>query len=186
MSSVLKLAELAQRYFSSNAAKEILAEFLPKFSMHSVADALLAQGYLTLFLPVEYQPRQSISPDVYLPTLFSLWSTLTCSAAYDAQFTHLMSRIAESNLNYGTSEVGLFTRQQIQMIFTTGLKMMNLPVGTRSDGSSSAGGASGGTTTGYGSAGIRVDARAGSALLLRKKPVSVNIPKKKQWCLKDK
>ncbi|RCI01929.1 hypothetical protein CU098_000361, partial [Rhizopus stolonifer] len=38
------------------------------------------------------------------------------------------------------------------------------------DGSTSAGGGGGGSTTGYGSQGIRVDTKAGSALLLRKKP----------------
>ncbi|EIE84146.1 hypothetical protein RO3G_08856 [Rhizopus delemar RA 99-880] len=170
MSSVLKLAELAQRFFSPNAAAEILSEFLPKFTIHSVPDAILCQGYLALFLPVEYRPTHTTGPQTYLPTLFSLWSMLTYSAAYDAQFTYLISRIAEFNVSHGTCEVGLFTKQQIQTVFTVGLKMMNLPVGTRSDGSSSTGGAAGGATTGYGSAGIRVDSKAGSALLLRKKP----------------
>ncbi|KAI9254007.1 hypothetical protein BY458DRAFT_521472 [Sporodiniella umbellata] len=170
ISPVLKLAELSQRFFSPNAAYEILSEFLPKFTIHSIADAILSQGYLALFLPVEYSTTHTMGPHDYLPTLFSLWSLITCSSAYDAQFTYLISRIAEFNLPYGTLDVGLFTKQQIQSVFTVGMKMMSLPVGTRSDGTSSTGGAAGGATTGYGASGIRIDSKAGSALLLRKKP----------------
>ncbi|KAF7723510.1 hypothetical protein EC973_001885 [Apophysomyces ossiformis] len=107
------------------------------------------------------------SPKQYLPTIFSLWSIFTYSTTYDAQFTDLVSRIAESNLDTTESlDIGLFTKQQIREIFTVCLRMMNLPVGSRSDG----GNAAGGTTTGYSSASKRVDMKAGNALFLRRKP----------------
>lgn len=167
--TVLRLIGYAQRFFSPNATKEILAEFLPKFTTHSVPEAIRVQGYLVLFLPVEYHKDHTIHADDYLPTIYSLWSTITCSPTYDAQFTYLVSRIAEFNMGQG-DEIGLFTKQQVKAVFTTGLRMMNLPVGSRSDGSSA--GLGNGTTTGYGSQGLRVDSKAGSALLLRKKPVS--------------
>jgi proteasome activator subunit 4 len=149
----------------------MLSEFLPKYSADSVSNATEAQGYLVLFLPVEYRAQHTIHADAYLPTIFSLWSMLTYSSNYDTQFAYIVSRIAENHLDQGTEEIGLFTKQQIKSVFTTGLRMMNLPVGTRSDGSNSVGGAAGGTTTGYGSQGHRVDSKAGNAAFLRKKPV---------------
>ncbi|KAI7908029.1 uncharacterized protein BX663DRAFT_425475 [Cokeromyces recurvatus] len=166
---VLRLVGYAQRFFSPNAAEEILAEFLPKFTTHSISDAIKAQGYLVLFLPIEYQSTHTIHAQNYLPTIFSLWSMFSNSPIYDTQFAYLVSCIAEHNLDQG-SNIGLFTKQQIKTIFTVGLRMMNLPVGSRSDGSSSSSGAAGGATTGYGSQGLRIDSKAGNSLLLRKKP----------------
>lgn len=170
LGSVLRLAGYAQRYFTATATQEILQEFLPKFTTHHVSQAIRAQGYLVLFLPTANQPHYTTQAQGYLPTLFSLWSIFTNSSTYDTQFTSLISRIAEHNLDQGSLDIGLFTKQQVKTVFTTGLRMMNLPVGSRSDGSNSVGGAAGGTTTGYGSQGMRVDTKAGSSLLLRKKP----------------
>ncbi|KAI8988823.1 hypothetical protein BDB01DRAFT_842338 [Pilobolus umbonatus] len=163
MASVLRLVEYAQRFFSVKSVDNILSEFLPHFTTHSIPETISSQGYLVLFLPVEQQVES------YLPTVFSLWSTFTLSSVYDTQFTYLVARIAELNVNKGHSDVGLFTKQQVKSVFTTGLRMMNLPVGSRSDGSYSGSGAAGGASTGYGSAGLRIDAKAGSSLLLRKK-----------------
>ncbi|KAI8387347.1 hypothetical protein BD560DRAFT_321031 [Blakeslea trispora] len=169
MGGVLRLVGFARRFFQPTAPNEILDEFLPKFTVHSPSDAIRAQGYLVLFLPVQQQDNHTILIDNYLPTIFSLWSMFTKSPTYDAQFAYLMSRIAENNLDCG-DQIGLFTKQQVKTVFTVGLGMMNLPVGSRSDGSTSAGSGGGGSTTGYGSQGLRIDTKAGSALLLRKKP----------------
>jgi proteasome activator subunit 4 len=169
--ALIRLVGYVQRYFSPTAPSEMLSEFLPKFSTHSVPSAIEAQGYLVLFLPVEYHPQHTIHADTYLPTIFSLWSMLTYSASYDTQFAYIVSHIAENHLDQGNGEIGLFTKQQVKSVFTTGLRMMNLPVGSRSDGSNSVGGAAGGSTTGYGSQGHRVDSKAGNAAELRKKPV---------------
>ncbi|KAI9483082.1 MAG: hypothetical protein EXX96DRAFT_599664 [Benjaminiella poitrasii] len=166
---VLRLVGYVQRFFPPSAAEEILAEFLPKFTTHSISDAIRAQGYLVLFLPVEYHSKHTIHAKDYLPTIFSLWSMFTNSSTYDTQFTYLVACIAEYNLDQGNN-IGLFTEQQVKMMFTVALRMMNLPVGSRSDGSNSGNGAAGGATTGYGSQGLRVDSKAGNSLLLRKKP----------------
>ncbi|KAG0174459.1 hypothetical protein DFQ30_004302 [Apophysomyces sp. BC1015] len=177
MGSVLRLIENSQRYFSPSAIREILDEFLPQFTTHSVGDAIKAQGYLVLFLPVVV-PRNSItheplatdvtSPRDYLPTIFSMWSIFTYSNTYDAQFTDLVSRVAEHNLDTTQPlDIGLFTKQQIREIFTVCLRMMNLPVGSRSDGG---GNSTGGATTGFSSSAKKVDMKAGNALFLRRKP----------------
>jgi proteasome activator subunit 4 len=125
-----------------------------------------------LFLPIDEKQHFTTSPDEYLPTLFSLWSMFTGSATVDSMFTALMSRVAEANI---AKKDGLFTSSQVKTVFTAGLRMMNLPVGSRSDGGGSGAGASGGTTTGYGSHGVRNDMKAGSALMLLKKSVSIYI-----------
>ncbi|CEP09555.1 hypothetical protein [Parasitella parasitica] len=173
MATVLRLVEYAQRFFPPNAAAEILQEFLPKFTTHSIPDAMRAQGYLVLFLPVEYRAQHTTHAEDYLPTIFSLWSIYTNSNVYDSQFTHLVACIAENHLDFGSKEVGLFTKQQIQSIFTVGLRMFNLPVGSRSDGGSSAGGAAGGATTGYGNLGLKHDQKASTSLFLRRRPDKV-------------
>ncbi|KAI9033800.1 hypothetical protein CLU79DRAFT_851017 [Phycomyces nitens] len=178
MGSVLRLVEHCQRFFEASATQEILDEFLPKFTTHSISGAILAQGYIVLFLPVVV-PKHSIThkplsnaamtPKAYIPTIFSMWSIFTCSTTYDAQFTDLISRIAEHNTDTtDCQDIGLFTKQQIKTIFTVCLRMMNLPVGSR-DGSLGGGGAGGGTT-GYGNNGLKVDIRAGNSLFLRRKP----------------
>lgn len=170
LGAVLRLTGYAQRFFSPTATQEILDEFLPKFTVHSISEATRAQGYIALFLPVENQPHYTTLAQDYLPTIFSLWSIFTYSPSFDTQFAILVSLIAEFNLDQGNSDIGLFTKQQVKTVFTTLLRMVNLPVGSRSDGSSSVGGAAGGTTTGYGSQGVRVDTKAGSSLILRRRP----------------
>jgi proteasome activator subunit 4 len=178
IASILRLAEYAQRFFPADASKEILEEFLPKFSAHSVMDALMAQGYLVLFLPtavrtntVTYEPldTNTVEPQNYLQTIFTLWSSITNSPTFDAQFVDLLSRIAENNVNSAAGEIGLFSRLQISQVFGAGLRMMDLPVGSRSDGSTVGAGAGGGTTTGFNSQGLKTDVKAGNALFLRRK-----------------
>ncbi|KAI8379085.1 uncharacterized protein BYT42DRAFT_495617 [Radiomyces spectabilis] len=181
LSSVLRLIEYGQRFFDPHATQEILDEFLPKFTTHSVSNAIMAQGYLVLFLPtaiprhsITHQPmaQDAMAPSDYLPTIFTLWSIFTCSSTYDAQFTDMLARIAEDNVDTHTHrQVGIFTKDQVKQIFTVCLRMMNLPVGSRSDGGGSMGsGATGGSSTGYGNNGLKVDIKAGNSLFLRRKP----------------
>ncbi|KAI8099232.1 uncharacterized protein BX664DRAFT_272366 [Halteromyces radiatus] len=205
LSAVIRLVEYSQRFFDASATSEILDTFLPRFTTHSVHDAIVAQGYLVLFLPVTItnplqrplSPSASShlsstsmiyqSPKDYLPTIFSLWSMFTRSSAYDAQFMDLLARIAEHNMDYpldnNNDKIGLFTKEQIKTVFTTSIRMMNLPVGSRlsdgggarsssdSAGSSGSSGRSSGTTTttGYGHTGFKIDMKAGNGLFLRRK-----------------
>ena len=151
-------------------------EFLPQFALCSIRDALRVLGYLVLFLPTSV-PKNSqtnavlsdtaMHPKEYVPTLFSMWSTITNSPTCDAQFIDILARVAEDNISDAcVSEVGMFNRQQVKYLFTVGMRMMNLPVGSRENGSS------GGGSTGFGSTGQKTDLRAGNSLMLRRKPVS--------------
>ncbi|CAO3588698.1 unnamed protein product [Absidia cylindrospora] len=178
--AVIRLVEYAQRFFDTTATDDMLETFLPRFTTHSVHDAMVAQGYLVLFLPTTEQPP------TYLSTIFSLWSTFTRSSTFDAQFMDLLARLAEDNMHHIDSQrIGLFTKDQIQWVFTTAIRMMNLPVGSQltEGGGASAGGSQTGksnsavgggggaslTTTGYGHHGFKIDMKAGNGLFLRRK-----------------
>lgn len=144
-------------------------------------DVAKTQGYLVLFLPPTI-PRHSVTnerlpggdnaihPKEYLPTLFSMWSIITASSTYDSQFITQLANIAEANIDDPSiDDTGLFTREQIKAVFTIGLQMMSIPVGSK-DGSGIGGGRRSGST-GYGSNGRKNDIKAGDALLLRGKLV---------------
>ncbi|KAI9321667.1 hypothetical protein BX666DRAFT_1850314 [Dichotomocladium elegans] len=181
ITATIRLAEFAQRFFAPSAAQEILGTFLPMFSIDSIKDAFKAQGYLVLFLPVSV-PRHSVTNEIlsdsdnmnttamhpkdYLPTLFSLWSLITSSSTYDGQFIAQIGHIAEANISDPyTADVGVFKHEQIKAVFSAGLQMMNIPVGSRDD-SGTVGGRRGGST-GYGNNSRKYDIKAGDALLLR-------------------
>ncbi|KAI8975614.1 hypothetical protein BDF20DRAFT_879640 [Mycotypha africana] len=163
LGSVLSLIRYAKRFFSVDTAKELLEEFLPKYNANSMADAAKAQGYLLTFLPYEDHPKDTLHIEDYLSTIFSLWSMIPCSLTTDNVMMNYISRIAEHNMEKGT-QIALFTKQQVKFIFTLGLRMMNLPVGSRGDGISPAGGTAGSTITGYGPVAIKNDNKAGTAL----------------------
>lgn len=85
--------------------------------------------------------------------------------------------MAEANVGVqgaaeGELDAGLFTTGQVRTVFSVGLRMMELPVGSKADGSSS-GGAGGGMSTGYNGIGMKVDFRGGNALFLKRKQVRV-------------
>ncbi|CDS14218.1 hypothetical protein LRAMOSA06388 [Lichtheimia ramosa] len=179
INAVVRLADHAQRFFPPSATKEVLDTFLPMFSVDSMKDVAKTQGYLVLFLPSTI-PRHSITnerlpggesaihPKEYLPTLFSMWSIITASSTYDSQFITQLANIAEANIDDPSiDDTGLFTREQIKAVFTVGLQMMSIPVGSK-DGSGIGGGRRSGST-GYGSNGRKNDIKAGDALLLRGK-----------------
>lgn len=181
INAVVRLADHAQRFFPPSATKEVLDTFLPMFSVDSMKDVAKTQGYLVLFLPSTI-PRHSITnerlpggesaihPKEYLPTLFSMWSIITASSTYDSQFITQLANIAEANIDDPSiDDTGLFTREQIKAVFTVGLQMMSIPVGSK-DGSGIGGGRRSGST-GYGSNGRKNDIKAGDALLLRGKLV---------------
>lgn len=84
----------------------------------------------------------------------------------------LVARVAEDNVvveSDSPDRIGIFTIAQVKTVFATGAKMMDLPVGSTSNGNNSSG--RGGSTSSWSS---RIDQRAGSAMLLRKKGVRNN------------
>ncbi|OZJ03795.1 hypothetical protein BZG36_03001 [Bifiguratus adelaidae] len=182
MLGAVKLAKHARRFFAPDASAEILQELLPQFTAHSIADAFRVQGYLVHFLPVAVSASASAKDDYSsisktLPTLFSLWSMLANSHMYDLQFMDLLAAIAEENVHIddvseGLQELGIFTHQQVQWIFTVAIRMMNLPVGSASDGSGTTARSSRGPSIAAGSVvanSLRTDLNVGNAMFLHSK-----------------
>ncbi|ORX56233.1 hypothetical protein DM01DRAFT_330261 [Hesseltinella vesiculosa] len=166
LQSIVRLAEHAERYFAPEATQEILDTVLPRFTTHSVHDMMQAQGYLVLLLPTN--PIGPLTAKDYLPTVFSLWSMATRSRTYECQFISLLGRIAVSQMNappeyWDSNDIGVFTHDQIKTVFSSTLRLMNLPVGSKSnDGTSTST-----STTGYGSAGLKIDMKALHASVLQ-------------------
>ncbi|KAF9978770.1 hypothetical protein BGZ73_000417 [Actinomortierella ambigua] len=124
MASVVQLVGHAQRFFPQTASREILEEFLPRFSTGDLPELLKAQSYLSTFLPTHN--LQTLSPPEWLPTIFKVWSMVMRSNDFDRNFLSLVARTAEDNV--GTYP--LFSQSQIRAIFSAGMRTMDLPVGS--------------------------------------------------------
>ncbi|KAG0225196.1 hypothetical protein B0O80DRAFT_458867 [Mortierella sp. GBAus27b] len=123
ISKVIRLVEEAQRFFPPEASKEILEEFLPKMSTVNIQTLLKAQSYLTTFLPTSME--SGMDPREWTPALFRLWSIVTRSSEFDRNFLSLFGRVAQDNV--GVKD--MFTQAQVRTIFSSGLSLLNLPVG---------------------------------------------------------
>ncbi|KAG9300251.1 hypothetical protein G9A89_011324 [Geosiphon pyriformis] len=162
--SILRLVEFAQRFFPPETTGEILEKILPVYNANSLGDAFVVQAYLVRFLPTNSSPSGQFSPTIWLPTIFSLWYLIPGSIMYQTEFLDLVARVAEDNVGADVHDpdmISVFTKSQVRTVFATGSKMMDLPVG-----SSNSGNGRGTPIVGWAS---KVDTRAGSALLLRKK-----------------
>ncbi|KAK3822755.1 MAG: hypothetical protein J3Q66DRAFT_424160 [Benniella sp.] len=84
---------------------------------------LKAQAYLTTFLPTDI--ASGMDPREWMPALFRLWSMVTRSSEIDRNFLSLFARVARDNI----AVKDIFTQAQVRTIFSTGLNVLNLPVG---------------------------------------------------------
>ncbi|KAL1919118.1 uncharacterized protein VTP21DRAFT_2500 [Calcarisporiella thermophila] len=144
VSSLIRLANAAERFYPPTATPQALAEFLPMFYLGDISLMLRAQSLLVLFLPKSSFPSDpDASPQQWLPTIFRLWSTVTHSTAFDAQFIALVAAVAKRNVGVpselGYSQpFGLFSNKQVRWVFSAGLKMFQLQVGSSMNGMSTA------------------------------------------------
>ncbi|KAF9164493.1 hypothetical protein DFQ26_001384 [Actinomortierella ambigua] len=130
MNSVVQLVGHAQRFFPQTASREILEEFLPRFSTGDLPELLKAQSYLSTILPTHN--LQTMKPQEWLPTIFKVWTMVMRSNDFDRNFLSLIARTAEDNV--GTYP--FFSQSQIRAVFSAGMRTVDLPVGsnTRSAG----------------------------------------------------
>ncbi|RGB33631.1 hypothetical protein C1646_815894 [Rhizophagus diaphanus] len=167
ISAVVRLVEHAQRFFPPEATKDILARVLPLFHANNVGDAFTVQAFLVRFLPIGPSKTPEYSPAKWLPTIFSFWYLVPGLLLFQTEFIDLVARVAEENVvveDIKPGNIGIFTQYQVKTVFATGQKMMELPVGSSSNGNNNYG--RGGGSFGWSA---RVDQRAGSAMMLRKK-----------------
>lgn len=112
----------------------MLEEFLPYFSTNELPNAFIVIGVLNGLLPSHPAPESEpqSQPQHIFPTLFHLWSILNRSKVADVTFIDLFSRIARDHIHcphVPFSEHGIFTKAQSDLIFTSILRLTQIPVG---------------------------------------------------------
>ncbi|KAG6036121.1 hypothetical protein E4U41_005765 [Claviceps citrina] len=131
---LLKLCIHAHTYFDPRERPAMLEEFLPFFSINDMPNAFTVIGLLNCFLPSHPAPEEcaTAQPQDFLPTLFHLWSIMNRSKVIDVCLIDLLSRLARDHIScehvaYGPH--GIFTKAQSDLIFTSILRLTQIPVG---------------------------------------------------------
>lgn len=132
--TLTKMCTFAQYYFDPQEIPAILEEVLPFFSTSYSEGAFVVIGLLNLLMPTSIPPedREDLQPQEYLPLFFHLWSLVNRSKLVDAHLMDVMSRLARELLPAGHvpfSQYGLFTSEQCSLIFTSILRLLEIPVG---------------------------------------------------------
>ncbi|KXX81506.1 Proteasome activator BLM10 [Madurella mycetomatis] len=131
---LMKLCLHASSYFDPKERRAILDELLPYFSTSQAANAYIVVGALNVLLPTGPTPptEPQSQPSDFVPTFFHLWSLMTRSKAFDVAFIDIFSRMARDYLScthVPFTEHGIFTREQSDLIFTSILRLTEIPVG---------------------------------------------------------
>ena len=166
--TLAKMASFAQLYFRPEEIPEMLEEILPYFTMSFTEGAFVVIGSLNLLIPTSFpvgEGEDNLRPSGVLPLYFHLWSLVNRSRLADVAFLDLFSRLARDSIHNPTipfSEYGVFSPEQSTLIYTSILRLLEIPVGQ--------------STSPYSTI---VDLSAGMGILLdrdsRKHPVSHHI-----------
>ncbi|XXG96186.1 Proteasome activator BLM10 [Hypoxylon texense] len=129
-----KLCLYSQLYFDPKERRAILEEILPYFSTSDLQNAYIVIGILNVLMPTTPAPptEPQSQPSDFVPTFFHLWSLMTRSKVVDNAFIDIFSRIARDYLtcrHVPFGEHGVFTREQSDLIFTSILRLTDIPVG---------------------------------------------------------
>ncbi|KAF2153913.1 hypothetical protein K461DRAFT_223684 [Myriangium duriaei CBS 260.36] len=132
--TLTKLCTFAQLFFDPKEIPALLEELLPFFSMSFSEHAFVVLGLTNLLFPTSVPPadRPDLYPQQYLPTFFHIWSIFSRSLTADQKFIDLFSRLARDCMgaeHIPWSEHGIFTEAQSTLIFTSILRLLEIPVG---------------------------------------------------------
>ncbi|THX70628.1 hypothetical protein D6D08_05709 [Aureobasidium pullulans] len=135
--TLTKICTFAQLFFDPQEIPAILDELLPFFSMSPSESAYVVLGLLNLFFPTHAPPpnQPKLQPQNYLPTFFHLWSIINRSTLTDQRFLDMFSRLSRDCLtieHVPFGEHGIYTAEQTSMIFTSILRLLEIPVGQAS------------------------------------------------------
>ncbi len=127
----------ASLYFDPSERGKMFDEILPFFSTSEVAGAFIVVGTLNALMPTTAASdgEGQLQPKDYLPTFFHLWALVARSKVFDVTFIELLSRMARDSLGslqVEFGEHGIFTKEQSELIFTTILRLTEIPVGQAS------------------------------------------------------
>jgi len=134
INSLLRLITYSRRYFTSDCTEEITKEFLNKFNPHTYFHTILAQMIFELFIDTSKPPPKpdyipdDAPPFYWVKPVFALWTQIKLVEQYELNFINLISRLASDQVSSPWNVQ--WTEEQISFIFSIGLNMMELPVGT--------------------------------------------------------
>ena len=131
---LLKLCLHASSYFDPKERRAMLEELLPYFSTSAMSNAYIVAGAINVMLPTGPTPptEPQSQPADFLPTFFHLWSLMSRSKGFDICFIDILSRLARDHLSCNHvpfTEHGIFTREQSDLVFTSILRLTEIPVG---------------------------------------------------------
>lgn len=130
--TLLKMCSFAQLYFDPEEIPAILDEILPYFSTSNPETAFAVVGLLNLLLPtMSVSAKSKWIPQYYLPSLFHIWSLMNRSKSFDLHFLDHFSRLARDTLSVPHvefTEYGVFTGEQTSLVFTSILRLLEIPV----------------------------------------------------------
>ncbi|KAH9907234.1 hypothetical protein F4778DRAFT_528483 [Xylariomycetidae sp. FL2044] len=129
-----KLCLHAQQYFDPKERRAMLEELLPYFSTSDLQNAYIVVGVLNVLMPTTPAPatEPQSQPSDFLPTFFHMWSLMSRSKTFDTAFIDIFSRMARDYLtcpHVPFGEHGIFAREQSDLIFTSILRLTEIPVG---------------------------------------------------------
>ncbi|KAF2465409.1 uncharacterized protein BDR25DRAFT_269954 [Lindgomyces ingoldianus] len=132
--TLTKMCTFAQLYFDPKEIPALFEELLPFFSTSFSEGAFVVVGLLNLMIPTIPAPedRDDLQPQEYLPTVFHLWSLVNRSKYFDVHFVDFLSRLARDSLpasHIPFSQHGIFTSEQSSLVFTSLLRLLEIPVG---------------------------------------------------------
>ncbi|KAG8626543.1 hypothetical protein KVT40_005488 [Elsinoe batatas] len=132
--TLTKLCTFAQLFFDPKEIPAMLEEILPFFSMSFSEHAFVVLALTNLLFPTSVPPadQPELYPQQYLPTFFHLWAVVSRSLSADQKFIDLFSRLARDCMgaeHIPWSEHGIFTEEQSTLIFTSILRLLEIPVG---------------------------------------------------------
>ncbi|KAK9449657.1 uncharacterized protein V1518DRAFT_414297 [Limtongia smithiae] len=133
LNDLSKIALYAQRFFAPEAVYDIFHELLPLFNVQR-ATAHSVVRIIDLLLPVSTTPitDPSLHPQMYLPTIFHVWSLYTRSYTFDLSMLDLVSRLCRVGLrdpNILFTSTGILTKEQTAYMLTSALRLLDIPVG---------------------------------------------------------
>ncbi|KAG4305040.1 hypothetical protein PORY_001715 [Pneumocystis oryctolagi] len=128
--SIVPIIKNARAYFLPEEIPNILSELLPLFNTSIISDAFIVAGMLNLFLPCHppLKDDPKLSPQYWLPAIFHLWMLISNSEYYDSMFLDLLGRLAKESF-LSSNCIRLFTDNQLSYIFTTILRLFDVPIG---------------------------------------------------------
>ena len=127
----MKLCSFAQLYFDPEQIPVLFEEVLPYFSTSSMETTFAVIGILNVLLPTAPPEDPNWHPQRFLPSLFHIWSLCSRSKVIDIHMIDLLSRLARENLvsdKIEYSSHGMLTQEQSAVVFTTTLRLLEIPV----------------------------------------------------------